>query len=82
MFENTKKINTKNDFLSFVHELSQDYYHNPDAWENKDLGSFLEALAAWVEDMEGYYLSQDQAVPERPNWQMVANMLAAAKIYE
>jgi hypothetical protein len=75
-------IKTKKDFVSFVYELSQDYRDNPKSWQNKDLGSFLEALAAWVDDMEGYYLNQGQQVPEKPDWQMLANMLTAAKIYE
>jgi hypothetical protein len=42
----------------------------------------LEALAAWVEDMDGYYLNQGKAVPEKPDWKHVADMLMAAKLYE
>jgi len=75
-------IKTKKDFTSFVYKLSQEYQDDPKAWENKDLGSFLKALAAWVDDMEGYYLSLGQKVPENPDWQMIANMFMAAKIYE
>jgi hypothetical protein len=73
---------SKKDFVSFVYKLSQDFDQNPDAWQNKDLGSFLEALAAWVDDMEGYYLNQGQQVPDKPDWQMIADMFMAAKIYE
>jgi hypothetical protein len=32
--------------------------------------------------MDGYYLNQGLTVPEKPDWKMIANMLAAAKIYE
>ncbi|MBA3238185.1 MAG: hypothetical protein H0T62_07565 [Parachlamydiaceae bacterium] len=76
------KIKPKKDFTSFVYDFSQDYYNNPKSWENKDLGTFLSAIAGWVEDMDGYYINQGQAVPEEPNWQIIADMLGAAKIYE
>ena len=77
-----KEIKTKKDFVSYVHELSKEYHNNSESWPNKNLDTFLEALAAWVEDMDGYYLNQGQPIPEKPDWQMIANMLAAAKVYE
>ncbi len=80
--EKIKEIKTKKDFVSFVYKLSQDYNNNSEMWQNKDLGSFLEALAAWTDDMEGYYLNQGQQIPENPDWQIIANMLMAAKMYE
>ena len=58
-----KTIKTKKDFSSFVLELSHDFYNNPESWENKDLGTYLAALAGWVDDMEGYYLNQGLPVP-------------------
>ena len=42
----------------------------------------LEALAAWVDDMEGYYLNIGKPITEKPDWQMFADILVAAKIYE
>lgn len=75
-------IKTREDFVSFVYELSKDFRTNPQSWENKDIGAFLEALAGWVEDMDGYYLGQGQSVPDKPDWKNVADMLMAAKIYE
>lgn len=69
-------------FVVSVYELSKDYRENPQSWENKDLGTFLEALAAWLEDMDGYYLHQRQPIPEKPDWKNVADMLMAAKLYE
>jgi hypothetical protein len=55
---------------------------NPQAWEHRDLGSFLEALAAWVEDMDGYYDSQKLGKPKDINWQFMTDALMAARIYE
>ena len=58
------EIKSKKDFVSFVHELSKDVHNNPESWPNKNLETFLEALAGWVDDMEGYYLNQGQPIPE------------------
>lgn len=75
-------IQTREDFVAFVNELSREYRANPAAWENNNLGSFLEALAAWTEDLNGYYANKGELVPEKPDWKTVADMLMAAKIYE
>lgn len=80
--KDTNGIRTKEDFVSYVYELSQDYRNNPDTWENNDLGSYLEALAAWVDDMDGYYINTGQPVPEKPTWLNIADILLAAKVYE
>jgi len=78
----TQPINSREDFVAFVYELSKSFRENPESWQNGNLGSYLEALAAWVEDMDGYYLNHGLAVPEKPDWSNVADMLLAAKIYE
>ncbi|MDP1884364.1 MAG: hypothetical protein Q8L10_03255 [Candidatus Moranbacteria bacterium] len=80
--EKVNNIKKRSDFVLFVQELNKDYKENPDSWENKDLGAYLEALAAWVEDMDGYYLNQGKPIPEKPEWKTVADMLIAAKMYE
>lgn len=78
----TRPINSREDFIHFVYELSKSFQEDPESWGNRDIRSFLEALAAWVEDMDGYYLNQGLPVPERPDWRNVADMLLAARIYE
>lgn len=80
--EKISSIKTREDFVLFVYELSKDYRENPQSWENKNIGTFLEALAAWAEDMDGYYLHQGQPIPKKPDWKNVADMLMAAKLYE
>ena len=79
---NTKKIVTKEDFIKLVEFLSANAKSNLDEWENKDLPSYLEAMASWVEDMDGYYLNQKLPIPENINWAFIANILMAAKVYE
>lgn len=78
----TETIQSREDFLRFLRLLADDLKSNPDSWENANLPRFLEALAAWIEDMDGYYLNQKQSVPEKPDWQVLRDMFMAARVYE
>ena len=79
---NTKEINTRENFIQFLEFLSSSARNNMSEWENKDLPSYLESMASWVEDMEGYYLNQNLSVPENVNWTFIADILMAARVYE
>jgi hypothetical protein len=83
-------VDSKETFLTFVAALTADwdasrvselsspsspYGPNALGWENANLGEFLEALKSWSEDM-------GDRIPENPSWQIFAQMLMAAKIYE
>ncbi len=81
----TNKLNSiksKTDFIGFVELLLEDLRSNPEEWENKTLPDFLEAVASWTEDMEGYYINNNLPIPENINWKVFADIFAAAKIYE
>jgi hypothetical protein len=80
--EKNKPIRSREDFITFVRALSKDFRDNPQSWENDNLERFLEALGAWVEDMDGYYLNQGNTVPQQLDWKTLADMLMAAKKYE
>ncbi len=75
-------INSKEDFISFVELLIVDLKNNPDEWENKKLDSYLEAVASWTEDMDGYYQNNNLDIPQNVEWKVFANILIAAKMYE
>jgi hypothetical protein len=79
---NTKEINTREDFIQFIEFLSSNARNNLNEWENKDLPSYLESMASWIEDMDGYYLNQKSPVPENINWAFIADILMAARVYE
>ncbi|MCZ8957186.1 DUF7660 family protein [Escherichia albertii] len=79
---NIRKINTREDFIQFLEFLSSNARNNLDEWENKDLSSYLESMASWIEDMDGYYLNQKLPVPENINWAFIADILMAARVYE
>jgi hypothetical protein len=75
-------IQTRDDLVLFVRDLLADLRSRPDAWENASLDTYLEALAAWVEDMEGYYRNRGEATPEPPSWKTLGEILLAATMYE
>ncbi|WP_317419035.1 MULTISPECIES: hypothetical protein [unclassified Morganella (in: enterobacteria)] len=79
---NTKEINTRENFIQFLEFLSSNARNNMSEWENKDLPSYIESMASWVEDMEGYYLNQNLSDPENVNWTFIADILMAARVYE
>ena len=81
-YSEIKKIQTKKDFISFLRSLRKDYLKNTSSWENRDIGTFLEAMASWVEDMNGFYINQGLPIPAKPNWKVFADILMGGKIYE
>lgn len=85
MQELINKIQTlkcKEDFVEFIRLLIVDLQENPNGWENQTLESYLEAIASWTEDMEGYYQNNNIEIPQNINWKVFANILMAAKMYE
>jgi hypothetical protein len=75
-------VQTREDLAAFVVALKADLDANPGEWTNVDLASFLEAMAAWVQDMEGYYQNRGQKPSDVSPWRTVADVLMAARIYE
>ena len=80
--EKNNSIHSREDFVDFVRALRADLIEDPQSWNNRSLESFLEALGAWVEDMDGYYQNQGKPIPTLPDWKLVGNILMAAKVYE
>lgn len=76
------RIINKEDLVNFVKELLRDFKEHSQDWENDKLELYLEALAAWLEDMDGYFQNQGMPVPDKANWSLFAKALLAAKYYE
>ena len=75
--EMVKNIKSKKDFILFVHLLIKDYDKNPELWKNRDIPSFLDALASLLESKDkGEKFSGD------PSWMMFAEMILEARSYE
>jgi len=80
--EQVKHIKTRADFVAFIHSLLRDFRERPEQWENVSLEAYLEAIAAWVQDMDGYYLKGGEKVPKHPTWKNLGEILLAARSYE
>jgi hypothetical protein len=61
--EQAQKVKTREELAAFVRALHKDLAAGE--WENKDLGSYLEGLAGFVGDLEGYFKNKNQK-PARP----------------
>ena len=80
--ESVEQVESRADFAGFVGSLLADLREKPEEWENNDLASFLGAVKAWIEDMDGYYKNIGERTPEHPSWRTLAQILLAAKSYE
>jgi hypothetical protein len=76
------KVTTRDELVAFAKGLAADFRKDPGAWENATVDAYLDAFAAWVEDMDGYYANRGEPEPTTPSWRVVADMLMAAKMYE
>lgn len=77
-----ESVESREDFAVFVRDLLRNFEERPESWENRDLGSFLDAAAAWTEDMDGYFQNSGGQTPEQPDWRTFARILMAARMYE
>ncbi len=75
-------VQSREDFILFARALLKDYREDRASWENQDLEAFLDAIAAWAGDMDGFYLNRQEATPAQPSWKVLAQILLAAKFYE
>jgi hypothetical protein len=77
-----KSIYTKADLAAFIDKMRSELSEDGNAWENNTLPKYLEAMAAWVRDMDGFYSNAGELVPNKPDWNTIADILEAAKVYE
>lgn len=77
-----QKIETREEFISFLNYLRQDFVKNSKKWENQSLEEYLEAMQGWVSDMDGFYKNQGLVLPTPIPWKVFANILFAARMYE
>jgi hypothetical protein len=75
-------INSREHLADFIDSLRTDLLTHPEKWENATLEEYLEALAAWVRDMDGLYKNLGVPMPEAPDWRLIMAMLRAGRNYE
>jgi len=77
------EVSDRHSFIKFLQLLHRDYLNNPAEWENATLENFLEAMASYSEDIQGYYNNTNQNInADTPSWKVFADILKGAKIYE
>jgi hypothetical protein len=77
------QLKSRGDFIQFIKSLHSDFLTNGREWENQDLGSFLEALAAYAKDIDGHYQSHgNKEDADTPSWRVFSDMLYGARMYE
>jgi hypothetical protein len=76
----------KETFLMFLSALAFDCNSNLSNWENKTLGSYLEGMHGWVEDVDLNNFYKEINVPEikesEINWRVFADILISGTMYE
>jgi hypothetical protein len=73
---------SREELVKFLGEMADSIDEEPERWQNSNLPDFLNAWAAWLEDMDGFFLNRGEIVPTSPSWQLIAQMLLAARTYE
>jgi len=77
------KITDRSSFIQFLELFRRDLADNPQKWENTSLADFLEAMIRYTEDIDGYYLNIKQDInPDVASWQVFADILKGASMYE
>ena len=82
LYEKAENVKSREDLIKFIDHLRSDLQANKGEWENISLEDYLEAMAAWINDMEGFYLNTNQPVPKQPSWKTFADILYASSMYE
>jgi len=78
-----EKVENRKEFIDFIEKMSRDLRENPENWENKSLEDFLEAVASYAADIQGYYDNTKQNIDaDKADWQTFADIFRGARIYE
>jgi hypothetical protein len=80
--EQARAVQTRDDLVAFLAALRSDLVSNRAAWTNSDLTTFLDAMSAWTEDMDGFYANNGEDLGSLPPWRVLADILMAARVYE
>lgn len=80
--EQAEAVTDRETLAAFVERLVKDLRQDPEAWPNDTLDLFLSAMAAWLDDMDGFYANRGETPPDPPTWTTLAQILLAARIYE
>lgn len=70
----------RDELIQTLRTLAQQATNAAD-WPNDSLPRYLDALAAWLADSDGYYLNHNQRQPSNP-WRTLNDAVQASTVYE
>jgi hypothetical protein len=76
-----RRVENKEQLIDLIFELLDD--NDATEWENDTAYRYLQALASWLTDCDGYY--QNTGTPrdtDNASWQLFADALQATAMYE
>lgn len=84
---NNFKVTDRQSFTQFLQLFRDELVQNKNSWENKTLEEFLEAMARYSEDIQGYYDNRRIETGENinadiPTWSIFADILRGSRVYE
>lgn len=65
IYDKAGTVTSHEQFVDFAEELVNDFAKNRSAWENPELGRFLESLAAWAKSMDAVYRNPREAMEKQ-----------------
>lgn len=81
--ESFTELKSRHDLVALIYSLHEEIEANPERWDNRTLSSYLRALAAFLNDAQGYYDNAKLNVSaDVPSWRLFADCLSAASIYD
>ncbi len=80
--DQVEAVEDRAQLVAFIQALSKEFIANPRQWQHETIDQYLEALGAWIDDMDGYFINQGQQPPKEPTWKLFAQICIAAKYYE
>lgn len=76
------EVHSRDDLTGYLNDLSRAISGNQHKIENVRTDDFIEALAAWIADMDGYFANQGVESPREGTWQLMAMAITAGLVYE
>lgn len=82
-------VKGRDEFVAFVHRLTEDLERNPGSWANVTLKDYLQSIASWIEDGVHEDEMRELELPSTMKrhktdveWERLAFLLFAAGRYE
>jgi hypothetical protein len=76
-------MTSRRDLVRFINSLHDELKDHPEQWDNKDLGDYLDAFAAFLGSAHHYYRNMGEDVDaDVPSWRLLADCFVAAISYD